>query len=75
MTADSERLAPNTERVDIPGFGKATLGLACRRCGCRAWHVLNTRRCMGIIRRRRQCRHCGAITVTSEKAEAAQRDE
>jgi len=47
-------------------------GLACRRCGCRHWHVLYTRPSIGgRILRRRECRYCGRrVTTYEHEAEA-----
>ncbi|HUU94488.1 MAG TPA: hypothetical protein VM487_02015 [Phycisphaerae bacterium] len=43
-------------------------GLECRRCGCRHFHVLQTRQLPGgRIWRRRECRNCGKRISTTEK--------
>jgi len=42
-------------------------GLVCRRCGCQHFEVTHTEKIKGgLIRRRRQCRHCGFKFVTFE---------
>lgn len=43
-------------------------GLECRRCGCRHFHVLETRRGFDAIIRRRECRNCGWRTTTRESS-------
>jgi len=44
------------------------MGLVCRTCGCRHFHVLYTRRASrGRLMRRRECRHCGRRVTTSEQ--------
>jgi len=44
------------------------LGLACRRCGCRHFYVVYTRRAAaGKIIRRRECRNCGQRMTTIEQ--------
>ena len=50
------------QRVDYP----RNEGLECRDCGCRDFHVLETRRTDGAILRRRECRHCGRRVTTRE---------
>ena len=43
-------------------------GLECRRCGCRHFFVIYTRRASGgRLIRRRECRYCGKRITTSEK--------
>ena len=44
-----------------------TLGLECRKCGCRHFSVLHTRRAQQAILRERQCRNCGKVVWTREK--------
>jgi len=41
-------------------------GLVCRRCGCRHFYVVWTRRRGAAVYRRRECRHCGWRTTTRE---------
>ena len=43
-------------------------GLVCRDCGCRHFHVVETRQARGMILRRRECRHCGRRVTTRETA-------
>lgn len=44
-------------------------GISCPGCGCRHLYVLRTRQAPGDrIMRRRECRNCGRIVVTYEKA-------
>ena len=44
------------------------LGLECRKCGCRHFLVIYTRRAFGgRIVRRRECRHCGKRMTTLEQ--------
>lgn len=46
----------------------ATVGLACRGCGCRHFYVVYTRRAPGgRLTRRRQCRNCGRRMTTIEQ--------
>lgn len=43
-------------------------GFACPTCGCRHFHVVDTRSLGGDrIQRRRECRHCGRRITTSER--------
>lgn len=43
-------------------------GLVCRRCGCRDFRVVKTRKLRpNWITRRRQCRHCGRRITTQER--------
>ena len=42
-------------------------GLVCRKCGCRHFRVLHTRRGPDSIQRERQCRYCGKVVRTWEK--------
>ena len=46
----------------------STLGLACRKCGCRHFYVVYTRRALGgKLVRRRECRNCGQRMTTIEQ--------
>ena len=46
----------------------ATVGLTCRRCGCRHFYVVYTRRAPGgTLVRRRECRNCGRRITTVEQ--------
>lgn len=43
-------------------------GLRCPKCGCEHFYVIYTRRAWGnILRRRRECRHCGRRVTTTER--------
>ena len=43
-------------------------GLECRKCGCRHFYVVYTRRARnGQLVRRRECRHCGKRMTTIEQ--------
>lgn len=43
-------------------------GLECRRCGCRHFYVIYTRRAPGgKLIRRRECRNCGKGMTTVER--------
>lgn len=42
-------------------------GLVCPKCGCNHFNVLDTRNAKGVIRRRRECRHCGRRISTVEE--------
>ena len=54
-----QRIVPGQE----PGKG-----LVCRRCGCRHFRTVYTRRrAGGTILRRRECRHCGLRITTIER--------
>lgn len=45
-------------------------GLICAKCGCRHFRVIYTRPAWGsILRRRRECRHCGHRMTTTERAQ------
>ena len=45
-------------------------GIRCRKCGCRDFRVIYTKKAtLGRIRRRRQCRHC-SHRITTYEAEA-----
>jgi len=44
------------------------VGLECRRCGCRHFYVIYTRRGPGSsLVRRRECRNCGKRITTVER--------
>ena len=48
-------------------------GLCCRRCGCRHFYVIYTKRTTrNRILRRRECRHCGQRITTYETESQAQ---
>ena len=52
-----------TEPTDRQGYG-----LECRRCGCRHFYVIYTRRGYGgELVRRRECRNCGKRMTTVER--------
>lgn len=42
-------------------------GLICRKCGCRHFHTIYTRRRNDGIVRRKECRNCGRRIVTQER--------
>ena len=42
-------------------------GLECRKCGCRHFYVIYTRRREGVIVRLRECRNCGKRLLTHER--------
>lgn len=47
-------------------------GLVCPKCGCGHFRVIYTRRAYGgIIRRRRECRHCERRITTWERSLAS----
>lgn len=46
-------------------------GLECPRCGCRHFEVLHTIRLDKLIRRRRGCRNCGRLIMTTERIDDA----
>ena len=47
---------------------KQNYGLECRRCGCRHFYVIYTRRSLGgKLTRRRECRNCGERMTTVEQ--------
>lgn len=53
---------------DIQNGDGSGRGLMCRKCGCRDFRVVYTRDYHdSVIRRRRQCRHCGNRMTTVEK--------
>lgn len=53
--------------ASLPTGGDERLGIECRRCGCQHFLVLYTRPApRGRIKRRRECRHCGARMTTFE---------
>ena len=41
-------------------------GIECDKCGCRHSYVVKTEKILGVIRRRRRCRHCGEAFYTIE---------
>ena len=43
------------------------VGLVCRRCSCRHFLTVYTRRRHDSIVRRKRCRNCGATITTREK--------
>jgi transcriptional regulator NrdR family protein len=50
----------------------AQRGICCRKCGCKQFHVVYTRRGTGErIIRRRECRHCGTRLTTWERVAGA----
>ncbi len=43
------------------------VGIRCRRCGCQDLRTTHTRRVRdGMIRRYKECRHCGSRLTTHE---------
>lgn len=52
----------------MPTDSPRPVGIECRRCGCRHFHVVE---CVplsnGMVRWRRACRHCGWRLVTLER--------
>ena len=52
-----------TKRMEEKNYG-----LECRRCGCRHFYVIYTRRVLGgKLMRRRECRNCGKRMTTVEQ--------
>lgn len=49
-------------------------GLECRACGCPTLHVVDSRRAINAVRRRRKCQ-CGARVTTFEFMSPADKDE
>ncbi len=45
------------------------VGLLCRKCGCRDFRTVYTRRIPNGIRRSRQCRQCGKRIITTERGQ------
>jgi transcriptional regulator NrdR family protein len=46
---------------------KDEIGISCPRCGCRELRTTHTRRVrQGMVRRYRECRHCGRRITTHE---------
>lgn len=46
---------------------KQAVGIACPRCGCQQLRTTKTMRVReGMIRRYRECRHCGRTMTTHE---------
>lgn len=77
------RCIGNLDRIDKPLIGhiiqrlKQTdlerdgekVGLVCQACGCQHFRVVYLQRLTGgVIRRRRECRHCGRRVTTTERA-------
>lgn len=54
-------------RIRLSTYGDRDVGLVCRKCGCREFRTIYTRRIPGGIRRARQCRYCGLRRRTIEK--------
>lgn len=46
-------------------------GLVCRRCECEHFLVIYTRKQLGKIVRRRECRNCGLRISTTERETGA----
>lgn len=44
-----------------------TVGIECRKCGCRHFYVDHTEAMPGKIVRYRRCRNCGNRIVTTER--------
>lgn len=55
--------APKRKR----GGDEVPKGLRCRGCNCAESTVLNTYRHPDRVQRRRRCRHCGRVFVTTER--------
>lgn len=62
MTLTAER-----PRIRLSTYGDADVGIVCRKCGCREFRVVYTRRIPVGIRRLKQCRHCGRRKMTVER--------
>jgi len=45
------------------------IGLECRTCGCRHFETIETRPRLGMILRRKACRHCGRRILTRDRVE------
>jgi len=59
--ASNVKTSPSSSNSD-------TCGLACRRCGCRHFYVIYTRRAPGgKVVRRRECRNCNKRMTTIEQ--------
>lgn len=48
---------------------EASAGIECPKCGCRDWRVYKSGPKGSVVRRRRECRHCGHRLATIEKIE------
>jgi len=58
MNAPNPKESPRSDR-----------GIRCPKCGCGHWRVIYTRASwQGALRRRRECRNCGARQTTVEMA-------
>jgi hypothetical protein len=67
MKAEGESSVPETPETPRVA-GDLPMGIECRRCGCRHFHVIYTRpREGGVIVRLRECRHCGLRRMTRER--------
>ena len=47
---------------------KEEVGLVCRKCGCRHFYVVSTRKVNNRVIRYRRCRYCGKSMTTQERA-------
>ena len=63
-------MAKNRRRVYGEDFNDndTARGIPCDECGCRHSYVVRTEKIGGVVRRTRQCRHCGRTFFTSETA-------
>jgi len=58
------------ERPKWPSIGLPEGGLVCRKCGCRHFDVIYTRRKPNHILRLRECQYCGKRITTRERADS-----
>jgi hypothetical protein len=68
--AQEPQQATERPRIRLSAYVSEQLpppGLVCRKCGCREFFVVYTRKAPGGIRRSRQCRHCGRRVITTER--------
>lgn len=63
-------MAKHKRKVYCESFddGGAASGIPCPDCACRHSYVTRTEKIGGVIRRTRQCRHCGRTFYTTETA-------
>lgn len=64
---ETERARPRICLSDLQADASAERGIKCRDCGGTWFRVISTRRLKDKIVRRRQCRHCERIILTTER--------
>ena len=63
---DEDKKTNRKPRISMYEFANRGRGLECRKCGCKDFRVITTRREENMIVRYRVCRHCGEKRQTLE---------